>query len=155
MIEGTPIIKTGDTWPPLTLTLTETAEEDDPVAYTNSAGQTVRRLNLSDVEPDSLRLILKKSATPGTIVEGPMDNVEVVDGAGDLGLVEGEDPGLGVPDNRGQARYIWQAGDTDDSGGYKGEVELTWDAASSPPKVETVPNDDADNFDLTMDPDLD
>lgn len=37
-------------------------------------------------------------------------------------------------------QYKWAAGDTAESGSYKVELEITWDEASTPPEVETVPN---------------
>jgi hypothetical protein len=158
-------IKTGDTWPPLTVTLTESCLATDtkryhPLKEDGSLDTTiwVRRMDLSTAPPDSLRMILKL-ATPLTIVEGAAENVEVVDGAGTAGLVEGIEPGLGVPANRGQVRYPWQAGDTsvpsEPGDPYKGEVEITWDSGATPPSVETFPNDDANNFSVKMGPDLD
>jgi hypothetical protein len=52
-------------------------------------------------------------------------------------------------------QYEWQAGQTDVPGSYKCELQITWDAGSSPPKVETVPNDGSANPDLVIWEDLD
>lgn len=47
------------------------------------------------------------------------------------------DPTLNDGDNW---EYELQDGDTDVIGDYKMELEVTWDAASTPPKVQTFPN---------------
>lgn len=147
------ILKTGDTWPPLTLTLTESAKEGSSGSYTDEDGNTVRRVDLFTAPPDSIRFVMKLA--PSTIVDGAMLNAEVEDGSGTTGSVAGEDPGLGVPANRGQARYMWAAGDRDNPGAYGGEVEVTWDDGSTPPAIETYPNDSDKNFAITLKSDLD
>lgn len=154
------LIKTGDTWPPMTVTLEESCDTTDPKRYhprkadgTLDTTKWVRRVDLFSNPPDSIRTILKAAA--GAPIEGPSINVEVVDGAGAVGTVPDVEPGLGVPVNRGQVRYPWQAGDTDVANPYKGETEVTWDSAATPPAVETFPVDPALNFDVTIGADLD
>jgi hypothetical protein len=68
---------------------------------------------------DSVRLILKLES-PSTVVEGA---AAVTSAAG------------------GAVEYEWAAGDTDQAGEYQGEWEVTWDAGSTPPSVQTFPND--------------
>lgn len=153
---NTTTIKTGDTWPPLTWHLTESCDQGDAGWYLDGDNNIVRRIDLKTAPPDSLRAILKAPTTPSaTTVEGPMVNAEVVDGSGTNGSAAGVEPGLGVPENRGEVRYPWQSGDTDVASTYKGEVEVTWDSGSTPPAVETFPNDDVSNFTVIMKPDLD
>jgi hypothetical protein len=148
-------IKSGDTWPPMTVTLTESADLDDPEGYSDDDGNFVKRVDFFSSPPDSIRMIAKL-ASPSNTFDGPMENVEVVDGSDDVGLVAGEEPGLGVPKNRGQARYPWAANDTDTPGeGYELEFEVTWDGSSTPPKIETFPNESQKNPTLDIDPDLD
>lgn len=162
-------IKAGDTWPPLTLTLTETTDLNDPERYhpTDASGNVdtstwVKRVTLDGLTPaPQFRIILKNTSnpTPVVILDANVENVVEVDGAGTTGAVEGEDPGLGVPANRGQVRGIWQAGDTDSPGDdadpYSGEVEVTWDTSSTPPRVERYPNDDEANYKIVISPSLD
>lgn len=156
------IMKSGDTYPPLTITLDESTTILDPKRYhptkadgTLDMSRWVRRVDLFTTPPDSIRMIAKLS-TPLTTFDGPMQNVEVVDTSGSLGLVEGEEPGLNVPVNRGEVRYPFSAGDTDVPGTpYNLEVEVTWDDASTPPKIETYPNASAVNPTLEIDADLD
>jgi hypothetical protein len=38
-------------------------------------------------------------------------------------------------------QYVWQAGDTANTGDYSAELEIHWDDAAVPPQIETVPND--------------
>jgi hypothetical protein len=147
------IIKTGDTWPPLTLTLTESCEPGDPGHYVDGDGDTVRRVDLFTNPPDSIRVVIVAPTIP--VITGPGVNVETTDGSSAVGLVAGAAPGLGIPGNRGQVRYMWEAGDTDDPGAYAGEVEVTWDSASTPPAIETFPNDPSSNFTIEMKGDLD
>lgn len=153
-------IKTGDTYPPLTLTLTESTTATDTKRYPHptQAGKWIRRVDLFTIatRPDAFKIILKllSPATTVTMLNANIDNVEVIDSSGTAGAVEGVEPGLGVPANRGQVRGKWQAGQTAQAGEYKGEVEVTWDTATTPPAVETYPNDDAANFDVSMSPDL-
>lgn len=163
-------IKTGDTHPPLTVKLEESTVESDPLRYRPTDPDTgqldttrwVRRVDLFTLatRPDSFRIILKlgSPATTVVMVNANIDNVEVVDGAGTLGTTPGVEPGNGVGANRGLVRGKWQAGQTDQASTdphYKGETEVTWDSASTPPAVETFPNDDSKNFTVIMSPDLD
>lgn len=158
-------IKTGDTYPPLTVKLEETTTASDPLRYrpTDENGNLdtskwVKRVNLATAAPDAIRIILKNQGAPAnTIVflTANVDNVEVIDGAGTAGAVVGEEPGNGIGANRGLVRGKWQATQTDQDGTYKGETEVTWDSGSTPPAIETFPNDDAKNFTVIISPDLD
>jgi hypothetical protein len=160
-------IKTGDTHPPLTIKLEESTTETDPVRYRPTDPDTgeldtsrwVRRVDLFTIatRPDSFRIILKllSPATTVVMLNANIVNVEVIDGAGTLGNVVGVEPGNGIGENRGLLRGKWQAGQTDQGGEYDGESEVTWDLASTPPAIETFPNDDSKNFKVIMNPDLD
>lgn len=69
-------------------------------------------------EADSIKVILKSGAT---VIEGEVEVLE-------------EDP-------EGMTwQYKWAAGDTAIKGEYKVELEITWDEASSPPQIDTIPN---------------
>jgi hypothetical protein len=160
-------IKTGDTHPPLTVKLEESTDATDPVRYRPTDPDTgelddsrwVRRVDLFTIatRPDSFRIILKLTSPSTTVVmaNANIDNVEVVSGAGTLGGSVGVEPGNGIGANRGLVRGKWQAGQTDQAGTYAGETEVTWDSASTPPAIETFPNDQAKNFTVIMSPDLD
>lgn len=154
-------IKSGDTYPPLVIYLLEATEESDTKRFPNPDPEAadeapwVRLMDLATVAPDSIRMIAKL-ASPSTTFDGPMVNMEDLDGPDDVGTVEGEFPGLGVPANRGHLRYNWNAGDTDVVGaGYELEAEVTWDSGATPPTVETFPNESQRNPTLDIDPDLD
>jgi hypothetical protein len=45
----------------------------------------------------------------------------------------------------------WDEGDTDVIGSYDVELEITWDSLSTPPKVQTVPNDNTMSLDIVDD----
>lgn len=47
--------------------------------------------------------------------------------------------------------YQWQDGDTDVIGSYQVELEITWDALSTPPHVQTVPNGVFNSLDIVDD----
>lgn len=149
--------KSGDTFPPIEFMLTQATTITDPARYPGPEGgpEWVKRVDLASAPPDSIRMIAKL-ADPSTVFDGPMDNVEVDDGAGATGAVSQVEPGLDVPANRGMVRYPLAAGDGDVAGsGYRLEFEVTWDAGSSPPKVQTFPNASIRNPTLDIDPDLD
>lgn len=75
-------------------------------------------LNLSDA--DIIKFIMVSGAT---VVEG---EVEVIDPPDDDGF---------------NWKYVWASGDTAVIGTYEAELEITWDNASSPKKIQSVPND--------------
>jgi hypothetical protein len=61
--------------------------------------------------------------------------------------IEGPLEVIDPPDEDGfNARYNWEAGDTDVPGDYEVEAVITWDAAASPPAVDRVPNGDNPTF---------
>src|SRR3954463_651321 len=117
-------LKTGDTYPPLTVKLEESTTIADPLRYhpTNpdtgaiDTSRWVKRVDIFTIatRPDALKIILKLASplTTVTFANANVDNVEVVDGAGTLGAVVGEEPGNGVGANRGLVRGKWQAGQT-------------------------------------------
>jgi len=88
---------------------------------------------------DSLRVILKADATTisgtATVLEPP-----------EAGLVAGQPAMFNW-------EYVWDADDLDTVGVYQVELEVTWDSASTPPKVETFPNEGYES--LTVVDDLD
>lgn len=56
-------------------------------------------------------------------------------------LIEGAAEPIDPPDEDGfNWKYVWEETDLAKTGEYKVELEITWDALSSPPKVQTVPN---------------
>jgi hypothetical protein len=67
---------------------------------------------------DSLKLILKTGTT----------------------TIEGTAYPIDPPEEGFNWSYTWAAGETDIVGTYQGELEVTWDAGTSPPRVETIPN---------------
>jgi hypothetical protein len=74
------------------------------------------------IDADSIKIIIKKTGE-APIVEAP---VEVI----------------APPDSDGfNWRYVWQDGDTDELGEFNVEIEITWDNATTPPQVQTIPND--------------
>jgi hypothetical protein len=137
-------IKTGDTYPPLTVELRESCKQTDTGAFQDDDGNWVRLINLTTAQ--SLRFVLRSQSLV-QVIEGPGVNVEKTDGPSAL------DPARGnVPGNRGMAQYVWEVGDTVDSNAaadWKGEVEITW-VAGPPPKIETVPVDPALNFSVII-----
>ena len=82
-------------------------------------------------EADSLKLILKSGTT--VLLEGDAEAIDpdVYDGF--------------------NGQYVWQAGDTNNVGGYQIELEITWDASTTPPRVETVPNSGAEDLNIEVD----
>jgi hypothetical protein len=65
----------------------------------------------------SIRMVAKSGAT---IITGATANDD-----------DGSNP------NRGRWHYNWAAADLSVAGDYIPEIEVTWDAVSSPPKIET------------------
>lgn len=59
----------------------------------------------------------------------------------------------GEPD-AGKWSYTWQDGDTAYAGTYAVEIQVTWDAATTPPRIQTFPNSAGENETLTIDNDL-
>jgi hypothetical protein len=150
MADNTITIKTGDTWPPITIALTESCKETSTGAYEEETGSDIwiRRVNLFTNPPDSISITIKPASGPAII--GAMINAEVVDGSDANDLAIGN-----VPGNRGEVRYLLAAGDSDDPAVCKGEVKVTWDAGSTPPAVERFPNDPANNYSVVFAADLD
>jgi hypothetical protein len=137
-------IKSGDTWPPLTVTVFESCDEDAQYAFQDDQGNWVRAVDLTSAS--QLRVVLRSESLEA-VIQGVAENVEVAQGAG----VADPDKG-GAPANRGEARYIWQVGDTVDdniASDWKGEVEVTW-PGGPPPRIETFPVDPAKNFALII-----
>lgn len=148
-------IKSGATWPPLPITLTEVCEQDDPEGYPNPkvSGQQIKRIDLSSAVSVHLTAVL---ASPETTFDGSCVNVQVIDGDGDLGTVPNEDPGLGVPSNQGKLRYVWAVDDTQTPGSpYVLEISVLWDSEATPPSIEKFPNQQSANLTLSVDPALD
>jgi hypothetical protein len=112
-----PKYKTGDTWPPLTGTV---SDDNGPV-------------NIFVAQ--SVRIIMK---TGTTSVTGP---VTVVDD-GTLPL-------------RGKWSYKPALNDFSVVGDPQVEIEVTWNATSTPPEIETYPNDAALNPTIHVTADLD
>lgn len=81
-------------------------------------------------EADSAKLLLKNGTT---LITGPVIPISPVD-----------EDGM-------NAKYEWAASDTAITGDYAGEVEITWDAGTSPPEVETIPN--SGTVTITIQPD--
>lgn len=71
---------------------------------------------------DSLKVLLKSGAT---LISGTAVAIALP----------------GDPDGMNWS-YTWHANDTAITGTYNVELEITWDSGASPPKVETVPNED-------------
>jgi hypothetical protein len=60
------------------------------------------------------------------------------------------------PDSDGfNWEFVWRAGDTAVIGDYDTELQVTWDAGSTPPKVETIPNNRTNNPTITVWEDID
>lgn len=80
----------------------------------------------------------------GPLSLGDADFVKVLMKSGGTlitGLVTVHDPPLTDPGGDDYNwEYAWAHGDTATAGDYKVELEVTWDDASTPKKVETVPN---------------
>jgi hypothetical protein len=60
-----------------------------------------------------------------------------------------------TPELAGTWEYRWGAADTSVAGDYIGELEVKWDAVSTPQKIETFPPRTVDKPHFTIDPDLD
>lgn len=141
-------IRTGDTWPPLTLWLTERCDETDEGAFLNPDADDygwIRTVDLTDA--DAVTVVLKRTRpSADRLITGAATNVEALDGPGAAAPQYGN-----APINRGKVVYQWVADDTadDNAGDYLGEVEVTWDAGP-PLKVETFPVDPARMFPLVM-----
>lgn len=70
-------------------------------------------------DADSLKVLLKSGTT----------------------LIEGVAVAIDPPDSDGMNfSYTWDDNDLDITGTYQVELEITWNSATSPPEVETVPN---------------
>lgn len=105
---ATPEYYTGDTWPPLGM------------VATNAAGAPV---DLSSAA--SFRMIAKQLLPVGVdIIDGPAVFMDPDRG----GTGDGTD---------GQMEYFWTASDLTIVASYTPELEVTWDALSTPPKIET------------------
>ena len=72
---------------------------------------------------DSLRMIAKGNST-GTVI------------AGSAAFCAAEHGGNGAGTD-GKFQYLWDADDLTVADTYTPELEVTWDALSSPPKIET------------------
>lgn len=107
---ATPIYYTGDTWPPLGMTATDSAGV--PVDLSSS---------------DSLRMIAKQNSGADLIVGVPVFTDPDRGGTGD-----GTD---------GKSEYFWAIDDLSIVAAYTPELEVTWDAGSSPPRIETFRQD--------------
>jgi len=71
-------------------------------------------------------------------------------------LITGTVTPFAAPDNDGfNWEFAWRAGDTDVIGDYDVELQITWDSTSTPPKVESVPNDKRVNPTVTVWEDVD
>lgn len=114
-----PKYKTGDTWPPLSGTV---SDDGGPV-------------NISTA--DSLRVILKLDS-PITTKSLPATNLDV-----------------GTPETRGKWEAPLAIDTFDNPGEWDAEVEVTWDGTSTPPEIETYPNDAANNPKIHVTSDLD
>lgn len=108
-----PVYYTGDTWPPLTGTAKDA--NGTPVDLSTA---------------DSMRVISKGSKQSPTTIAGTavFATSDVVPGA----TGDGTDGNWMSP---------WGAADLTDPDSYIPELEVTWDAASTPPKVETFRDD--------------
>src|SRR5215213_3776595 len=61
-------------------------------------------------------------------------------------FIQGTVLAYAAPDDNGfNWEFQWRTGDTAVIGDYDCEIQITWDAVSSPPKVETVPNKKGSN----------
>lgn len=119
-------IKRGDTWPPLR----GKAEDDDGLIDMSAA--------------DYVKVIMKSGATT---IQGTVTPASDVDPA-----YTANDPDFAVADSDGfNWKYTWGATDTAVVGTYSVELEITWDAASTPPQVETVPNGDNPELEIVQD----
>lgn len=114
-----PKYKTGDTWPPLSGTV---SDDGGPV-------------NISTA--DSLRVVLKLD-NPVTSKSLPATKLDV-----------------GTPETRGKWEAPLAADTFDNPGEWDAEVEVTWDNATTPPEIETYPNDAANNPKIHVTADLD
>jgi len=71
-------------------------------------------------------------------------------------LIQGTVTPYAAPDNDGfNWEFAWRAGDTAVVGDYDCELQITWDSTSTPPKVESVPNNRALNPTVTVHEDVD
>lgn len=69
-----------------------------------------------------------------------------------VALIEGAAEPIDPPDADGfNWSYTWQAGDTDVVGEYDVELEVTWDAGTTPPQVETIPNEGNETLTIEAD----
>lgn len=47
--------------------------------------------------------------------------------------------------------YVWAEGDTANTGLYECELEIVWDETASPPRIETVPDNDNPTVEIVAD----
>lgn len=114
-----PKYKTGDTWPPLSGTV---SDDGGPV-------------NISTA--DSLRVVLKLD-NPVTTKSIPATNLDV-----------------GTPETRGKWEAPLEVDTFDNPGDWDAELEVTWDNNTTPPEIETYPNDEVNNPKVHVTADLD
>lgn len=77
-------------------------------------------------EADSIEMIAQSGST---VIQGPLTVIDPPE----ADPKDPEGPGF-------NAKYLWQAGDTDISGTYQVEAVITWDEAATPPSIDRVPN---------------
>lgn len=83
-------------------------------------------------EADDLTVILKHTGAGPTLTGTPVP--------------------IDPPDDDGfNWRYLFQAGDTDELGAYEVELEVVWDAAATPPSVQTFPTTGFNSLEITDD----
>lgn len=91
---------------------------------------------ISDPNAEIL-IFFRHKTTPATFIQG---TVTVID----------------PPDSDGfNWEFAWRAGDTAVIGDYDVELQITWDDTTTPPKVESVPNNKQNNPTLTIWEDVD
>lgn len=94
-----------------------------PLGMNATANGTAVDLSVAD----SLRMIAKQTGG-ADIIAGTASYTAVARGGNGTGT-------------DGKAEYFWAADDLTLAAGYTPELEVTWDALSSPPKIETFRND--------------
>lgn len=83
----------------------------------------------------------KASDQDGLLPLEDADSLKFIIKSGSTVVVEGVATSLDPNTNDGfNGQYLWAEGDTDNVANLQIELEITWDANSDPPRIETIPN---------------